>query len=246
MPIKVLVNGAFGRMGQMIVKSLSLHPSFELVGQAAREYDLKKVLIDSGAQVVIDFTHPDSVFKNTEIIIESGVHPVIGTSGLTLDEVALLQAQAAKAKLGGIIAPNFSLGAVLMMKYAKEIARYMPHVEVIEMHHDGKVDSPSGTAIRTAEILGDAIASVKNPPTEKETRETVPGARGARHHGVAIHSLRLPGALAHQEIIFGSLGETLSMRHDTIDRLCFMPGICLACEKVLTLDRLIYGLEEII
>ena len=131
-----------------------------------------------------------------------------------------------------------------MMKYAKEIAKYMPHVEIIEMHHDGKADSPSGTAMRTAEILAEAIDTIK-PPT-KASRENVQGARGANYRGIPIHAIRLPGFLAQQQIIFGNSGETLTLRHDSIDRECFMPGICLACEKAVTLDKLIYGLEEIL
>lgn len=244
MPIKILVNGAFGRMGQMTVKTITSHPEFELVGQTAREYNLQKSIQDSGAQVVIDFTHPSSVYENTLTIIETGAHPVIGTSGLKGNQVKALQERCASLKLGGIIAPNFSLGAVLMMKYAKAIAHYMPQVEIIELHHDGKIDSPSGTAIHTAEMLAE-VTDVVNRPTKKY-QETVPGARGANHHGIPIHAIRLPGLLAHEEIIFGSQGETLRLRHDTIDRQCFMPGVCLACKKVLDLDRLIYGLEEIV
>ncbi len=244
MPINILVNGAFGRMGQITVKTISEHAGFALVGQTGREYDLKTSIKDSNAQVVIDFTHPESVFTNASIIIESGAHPVIGTTGLVSDQIRQLQEKCAKLKLGGIIAPNFSLGAVLMMKYAKEIVKYLPHVEVIEMHHDGKADSPSGTALRTAEMLAQSIPSVNQP--QKPSRETVPGARGANYHHIPIHAIRLPGFLAHEQIIFGNLGETLTLRHDSIDRQCFMPGICLACERVVTLDQLVYGLEEIL
>ncbi|VVC76714.1 4-hydroxy-tetrahydrodipicolinate reductase [Aquicella siphonis] len=243
-PIKILVNGAFGRMGQMTVKAISTHPRLELVGQTGREYDLKKSIRDSRAQVVIDFTHPESVFKNTSDIIETGARPVIGTSGLTGAQIRALQDQCAKLKLGGIIAPNFSLGAVLMMKYAKEIVKHIPHVEIIEMHHDNKADSPSGTALRSAEMLEQAAIDVNQPV--KTSRETVPGARGAQYHGIPIHAVRLPGFLAHQQIIFGNTGETLTLRHDSLDRQCFMPGVCLACEKVMDIDHLIYGLEEIL
>ena len=244
MTIKILVNGAFGRMGQMTVKAISEHPGFTLVGQTGREYDLKKAIRDSQAQVVIDFTSSQSVYANVLTIIEAGVHPVIGTSGLLHDQVLTLKERCANLKLGGIIAPNFSLGAVLMMKYAKEIAKYMPQVEVIEMHHDGKIDSPSGTAMRTAEMLAEANDSINQP--RKSSHENVPGARGANYHGIPIHSIRLPGFLAHQQIIFGNTGETLMLQHNSIDRQCFMPGVCLACEKVVNLDKLIYGLEEIL
>jgi len=244
MPIKILVNGAFGRMGQMTVKALSENPQFELVGQTGREYNLKESIQDSKAQVVIDFTLPESVFENTINIIESGAHPVIGTSGLTAKQIITLQKKCDDLKLGGIIAPNFSLGAVLMMKYAKEIVKYMPHVEIIEMHHDKKVDSPSGTAMRSAELLADAIEKIN--AAELPLRETIEGARGANYRNIPIHAVRLPGFLAHQQIIFGNIGETLTLRHDSIDRLSFMPGVCLACEKVISMDKLVYGLEEIL
>lgn len=243
MPIKVLVNGAFGRMGQITVKAVANHPGLEIVGQTGRDYNLKQSIKDSAADVVIDFTHPDAVFANTLTIIESGARPVIGTSGLTQTHVHQLQDKCKALKLGGLIAPNFSLGAVLMMKYAKEIAKWMPHVEIIEMHHEKKADSPSGTAMRSAEILAD---SVNTSPPSVAAHETVSGARGANHCGIHIHAVRLPGLLAHQQILFGNQGETLTLRHDSLDRECFMPGICLACEKVMTLDKLVYGLEEIL
>lgn len=244
MPINVLVNGAFGRMGQLTAKTISEHPDFSLVGQTGREYDLVRSIKDSQAQVVIDFTHPDVVFANTSAIIDAGAHPVIGTSGLTKEQIQLLQEKCAHLNLGGIIAPNFSLGAVLMIKHAKEIIKYMPRVEIIEMHHEGKVDSPSGTALRTAEMLADAAPGI-NQPT-KPSLETIPGARGADYRNIPIHSLRLPGFLAHQQIMFGNPGETLTLRHDSIDRQCFMPGVVFACKKVITLNHLLYGLEEIL
>lgn len=244
MPINVLVNGAFGRMGQATVKAIGENGVFALVGQTGREYDLKKSIKDSGAQVVIDFTNPESVFANATAIIEAGARPVIGTSGLTPEQVRTLQAHCADQKLGGIIAPNFSLGAVLMMKCAREIVKYMPNVEIIELHHDAKIDSPSGTALRTAEMMIDAC---KNPnPAAKPSKENIPHARGANANGIPIHAIRLPGLLAHQEVIFGGLGEALTLRHDSLDRSCFMPGVCLACEKVITLDKLVYGLEHVL
>lgn len=244
MPIKILVNGAFGRMGQITAKAVKSHPNFELVGQTGREYNLTQSIKDSHAQIVIDFTSPEAVFENTTHIINAGAHPIIGTTGLTLDQVKKLQEKCAQLKLGGIIAPNFSLGGVLMMKYAREIVKYMPNVEIIELHHDKKADSPSGTAMRTAEMLAEAAPKV-NQPT-KPIRETVPGARGANYHQIPIHAVRLPGFLAHQQIIFGNTGETLTLRHDSIDRECFMPGVILACEKVQKLQELIYGLENIL
>lgn len=243
MTINILVNGAFGRMGQMTVKAIGAHTDFALVGQTGREYDLKKAITDSSAQVVIDFTHPDAVFSNTMTILDAGARPVIGTSGLTQEQIHVLEKKCDSLHLGALIVPNFSLGAILMMKYAKEIAKYFTHVEIIEMHHEAKADSPSGTAMRSAEIL--ASAKNLNQPS-LPSRETIKGARGALYRGIPIHSIRLPGFLAHQQIIFGDKGETLTLSHNSIDRECFMPGICLACEKVMTLDKLVYGLEEVL
>lgn len=242
MPIKILVSGAFGRMGLMTVDMIENHPEFELVGQTSREYDLKKSIHDSGAEVVVDFTNPDAVYNNAVTIIENGARPVIGTSGLTMQQINDLQEKCAQLGRGGIIAPNFSLGAVLMMKYAKQIAKYLPDVEIIELHHNQKADSPSGTALRTAEL----IAENELHEAATNDRETVPGARGALYRGIPIHAVRLPGLLAHQQIIFGSTGETLTLRHDSLDRTCFMPGVAFACEHVMELDHLVYGLEEII
>lgn len=244
MPIKILVNGAFGRMGQMTIKAITAHPGFELVGQTGREYDLAQSIKDSHAQVVVDFTHPDAVYANTNTIIDAGAHPVIGTTGLALEQIVLLQKKCASLKRGGLIAPNFSLGAVLMMRHAKEIAKYLPHVEIIEMHHDNKADCPSGTALRTAELLSESVATNKPATPPRET--IAAGSRGANYRGIPIHAVRLPGFLAHEQVIFGNTGETLTLRHDSIDRQCFMPGVCLACEAVIKLDKLVYGLEEIL
>ena len=244
MAIRVLVNGAFGKMGQLVTKSIESHPNLELAGQTGREYDLNQAIKDSNAQVVVDFTHPESVFKNTKMIIDAGVHPVIGTTGLKPDQIKSLQKQCAEAKLGGVIAPNFSLGAVLVMRAAREIAKYIPNVEVIEMHHEAKVDSPSGTAMRAVEMMA---GNIKNPNALiAKLHENIPGARGATMHGIPIHSVRLPGMLAHLEILFGNPGETITLRNDSLDRECYMPGVCLACEKVLDLDKLVYGLEDIL
>ncbi len=245
MIIRILINGAQGKMGQETVKAISEHSKdFTLVAKTGKNDDLTKAICHHKPQVVIDFTNADSVFKNTQIIIEAGVRPVIGTSGLLKNQIALLQKHCAELKLGGIIVPNFSLGAVLMMKCAKEIAHHFPIVEIIEAHHAGKLDSPSGTAIRTAEL----ITSNRNekPHLPPHTKETLPGARGANYENISIHSIRLPGIIANQEVMFGAPGETLSIKHTTLDRQCFMPGVLLACSKVMELDRLVYGLEELI
>lgn len=244
MSIRILINGAQGKMGQQTVKALAdSSPELELVGTLDRNGDLATEIKKSRAQVVIDFTNAEVVFKNTETIIESGACPVIGTSGLLKDQIQALQKRSLVLKRGGIIAPNFSLGAVLLMKYAANIAKYFPQVEIIEMHHAQKLDSPSGTAIRTAELIAKERSSAKQ---NARSLETIPGARGATYEDIPIHAVRLPGLIASQQIIFGGLGETLTLRHDTIDRQSFMSGVILACRKVLELDHLVYGLENIL
>ena len=159
------------------------------------------------------------------------------------EQVAELKALCTKQKLGGIIAPNFAIGAVLMMKYSQDAAKYFPHVEVIELHHDRKADAPSGTAIKTANLLAESRDSVPEKIAEKEI---IPGARGANAEEIRIHSVRLPGLVAHQEVLFGGQSQTLTIRHDSFHRDSFMPGVCLACKKVMDLNELIYGLEHLL
>lgn len=244
MAISVLVNGAFGKMGELAVKMFNNHPDFCLVGSLGRQDNLAAEIINKKAKIVVDLTNAEVVFKNTQTIIEAGAHPVIGTTGLTQNQISLLQKQCHDLKLGGIIAPNFSLGAVLMMKQAQEIAKFFPQVEIIEMHHDGKLDAPSGTAVYTAEMLSTSRKFFSDK--KKDLRETIPGSRGASYNDIPIHAIRLPGLVAHQQIIFGGSGETLTLRHDTIDRQCFMPGLLLACQKVIEMHELVYGLEKIL
>jgi 4-hydroxy-tetrahydrodipicolinate reductase len=245
MTIRILVNGAPGKMGQQTVKMISdLAGEFTLVGMTNKNNDLAMEIKKSQAEVVIDFTNADVVFKNAQIIIESRAHPVIGTSGLVKNQIQQLEKRCKELKLGGIIAPNFSLGAVLMMKYCAEIVKYFPYVEIIEMHHTGKLDSPSGTALRTAELLAEGRSV--SPTFSKNTHETIPGARGANYEQIPIHAVRLPGVIANQQVVFGGLGETLTVRHDTLDRQSFMSGVILACQKVIGLDKLIYGLENLL
>lgn len=241
---RILINGALGKMGQMAVKTLSNQPEFTVVGTCDREHDLAHEIKQTQPQIVVDFTNAESVSKNIRMMIEARVHPVIGTTGLLKADIQKLQQQCSELQLGGMIVPNFSLGAVLLMKQAQEIAKYFPNVEIIEMHHNGKQDSPSGTAIRAAELL--ATSRETSPTPMKNTRETIPGARGADYQSIPIHAVRLPGLVAHLEIIFGGTGETLTLRHDSIDRECFMPGLVLACKKVSALKELVYGLEHIL
>ena len=241
--IKVIVNGARGQMGMEAVKAISKDINLELVGETDIGDDLSAIIQDKQAQVVVDFTVAHVVYENTLKIIENGVCPVIGTTGLLQEQVRELQQRCVNQSLGGIIAPNFAIGAVLMMKFAKEAAQYLPNVEIVELHHDRKVDSPSGTALKTSQMIAQGRTVV---PSSIEEKEIFVGARGAQSEKVRIHSIRLPGLVAHQEVIFGGNMETLTIRHDSIHRESFMPGVCLSCKKVVELQELIYGLENLL
>ena len=242
--IRVLVNGAKGRMGQEVVKAVTAAADLELVDQTDLGDDLTARIKASQAQAVVDFTTAAVAFENTRKILEAGVHPVVGTSGLLAEQVAKLQQLAQDKGIGGLIAPNFAIGAVLLMKYAQDAAKYLPNVEVIELHHNRKADAPSGTAVKTAQLIAEARQEI--PKALVEEKELFEGARGSEVHGVRVHSLRLPGLVAHQEVIFGGTGETLTIRHDSIHRESFMPGVCLACRKVIGTQQLFYGLEHLL
>ena len=242
--IRVLVNGAKGRMGQEVVKAVTAASDLQLVDQTDLGDDLITRIKASQAQAVVDFTTATVAFENTFKILEAGVHPVVGTSGLLSEQVVELQQFAKDKRIGGLIAPNFAIGAVLLMKYAQDAVKYLPDVEVIELHHNRKADAPSGTAVKTAQLIAEARQEI--PKVLVEEKELFEGARGSEVHGVRVHSLRLPGLVAHQEIIFGGTGETLTIRHDSIHRESFMPGVCLACTKVIGSQQLFYGLEHLL
>ena len=222
--IRVAVAGAAGRMGETVCEAVQGAEDLELVGRAdpLLQRSLEEVL--PGAEVVVDFTEPDSALENARACLRAGVHIVIGTTGF--DPSPLIEAAAAeRPRANVLIAPNFAIGAVLMMRFATEAAGHMAKAEIIELHHDRKLDAPSGTAARTAELI--AAASGQEPP--------------------AIHSVRLPGLVAHQEVIFGDLGQTLSIRHDSISRESFMPGVLLAVRRVGGLpEPVVIGLESLL
>jgi 4-hydroxy-tetrahydrodipicolinate reductase len=213
-------------MGRTVCEAVEGAADMEVVGRADPELgeSLEQVLAQVEPEVVVDFTVPDTVFRNAELCLEAGTHVVVGTTGLTPAQVGELREAAEGSEGNCLIAPNFAIGAVLMMEAAKLIAPHMPDCEIVELHHDGKLDAPSGTAKRTAEVIEAA------------------GGRKA----VPIHSVRLPGLVAHQEVIFGGLGQTLSVRHDSISRESFMPGVLLAVRKVSELDGLVVGLENLL
>jgi 4-hydroxy-tetrahydrodipicolinate reductase len=239
--IRVLVNGAAGRMGQITVKTIKQDPAFNLVAETHSSNELRKSMLSSKADIAIDFTNAAAVFENAKSIILADVHPIIGTSGLLPEQIKELQNLCAEKNLGGIIAPNFCVGVLLMMRLAEQAAQYFPECEIIETHHEKKLDTPSATAIKTAELIS---AARKIAPSAKKVHETLTGARGAVKNQIPIHALRLPGFLAKQDVIFGHLGGNLMISHETIDRNAYMPGVLLACNKVTSLKKLVYGLEN--
>ena len=245
MKIKVAILGAKGRMGSESVKAISAADDLELVASLDLG-DSLDLLKSSGAKVVLDFTHPESVMKNLEYAINSGINVVVGTTGFDSKRIEEVKALLAKnPQVGAIIAPNFGLGAVLMMQFAAKAATYFESVEIIELHHPEKADAPSGTAARTAELISDARAKAKKCAMPDKTSSALAGARGAKVGDVPIHSVRLRGLVAHQEVLLGDQGETLSIRHDSIDRSGFMPGVLLAIRSVSTRPGLTFGLENL-
>lgn len=268
--IPVVVNGAYGKMGREVIKAIDQAPDITLVGAIGRNpelmgqdigevigykplevpvmNDLEAILVaaqSEGLAVMVDLSHPDSVYESVRAAIAYGVRPVVGTTGLTNAQIRDLAEFADKASIGCLIVPNFSIGVVLMQQAAQQAAQYFDHVEIIELHHNQKADAPSGTAVQTAQMLAE-VQKTFNTPLVKET-ETMPGARGgATPEGINIHSVRLPGLIAHQEILFGSPGQLYTLRHDTSDRASFMPGVLLCIRRVMALKSLIYGLDKVL
>lgn len=270
-PIPVIVNGAGGKMGREVVKAIASSPDMTLLGAIDRHPDCLdrdagevagiaalEVPITSDREgtlvmaaqekqppVMVDFTHPDSIYDNIRAAIAYGVRPVVGTTGLSAEQIQDLAEFAEKASIGCLIIPNFSIGMVLLQQAAVTASKYFDHVEIIELHHNQKADAPSGTAIKTAQMLAE-MGKTYNPPKVEET-ENISGARGAdADEHIRIHSVRLPGLIAHQEVLFGASGQLYTLRHDTTDRSSFMPGVLLSIRKVLELKTLIYGLEKIL
>jgi 4-hydroxy-tetrahydrodipicolinate reductase len=242
--MKVAVLGAKGRMGTEAVTAISDAKDLQLVAQLDLGDSLDQ-LVTSGAQVVVDFTHPDAVMKNLEFAITNGISVVVGTTGFDDAKLAKLKTLlAANPKVGALIAPNFALGAVLMMQFSQVAAKYFESVEIIELHHANKVDAPSGTAIRTAQMITDVRKQKSKAAMPDATKDAIAGARGATVGDVPIHSVRSHGYVAHQEVIFGDPGETLSIRHDSINRAGFMPGVLLGVREVVKHPGLTVGLEK--
>lgn len=242
--IKVGILGARGRMGAEVVAAVQAAADCQLVA-ALDLGDSLDQLITSGAQVVVDFTTPDSVMANLEFLITHKIHAVVGTTGFDDARMAQLHSlSAAHPEVGILIAPNFAIGAVLMMEFAAKAAKYFESAEIIELHHPNKVDAPSGTAARTAGIISAARKEASLPAMPDATSTSIDGARGALVGDVPVHSVRLRGLIAHQEVLFGGLGETLSIRHDSLDRAGFMPGVLHGIRSVISRPGVTFGLEH--
>ncbi|HEY87186.1 MAG TPA: 4-hydroxy-tetrahydrodipicolinate reductase [Dehalococcoidia bacterium] len=260
-PIRVVVHGALGRMGREIVNALCHEPEIQLVGavelQVSDDYltlpdnsgavpfssDLGYILTSCQPDVLVDFTIRKVTMPAVRAATEHGVNLVIGTTGLTADELNEIEQLVQAHQVGAIVAPNFALGAILMIHLAKVAAKYLDYAEIIELHHHLKADAPSGTALTTAKAMVTARGKpFSRPPEQGKTSDS----RGEQVEGITIHSVRLPGLLAHQEVLLGGPGQTLSIRHDTISRECFMPGAILAIKEVVKRKGLVYGLDNLL
>jgi len=260
--ISVIVAGALGKMGIESMRAIAVDHELELSGAAdikakgetvasvtglneidlPIENDLEQLIYKIKPDILLDFTNPQAVFNNARLGLKNNISCVIGTTGLNEIELKQLDALALENHTGIAVIPNFAIGAVLMMKFASESARYLPDVEIIELHHDRKIDSPSGTAIKTAEMI--SRNRPPRPPANLSEYEKVAGCRGGDVEQIRIHSVRLPGLVAHQEVIFGGVGQSLTIRHDSFDRVGFMPGVVMVIKKMGSVKGLIYGMEN--
>ena len=244
MVLRVGVLGARGRMGQEVCKAVTAASDMKLVASIDAGDTVKSMLAE-GANVVVDFTTPDAVMTNLKWLIENGIHAVVGTTGFTDERIEQVnQWSAANQQTGVLIAPNFSIGAILMMRFAREAARFFESAEIVELHHPAKVDAPSGTARRTADIIAEARKVAGMPAQPDASEQIVDGARGANISGIPVHAVRLRGLVAHQEVLFGDVGETFTIRHDSLDRASFMPGVLTGIRGVVATPGVTIGLEK--
>lgn len=241
--MRVAVLGAKGKVGATMVKAVADAPDLELSAQVDAG-DPLSMLTDTGTEVVIDFTHPDVVMDNLKFLVDNGIHAVVGTTGFTEERLATVRGWLAdRPESAVLIAPNFAIGAILSMHFAQQAARFFDSVEVVELHHPHKADAPSGTAGRTAQLIAAARAEAGCAPMPDATSTGLEGARGADVDGVRVHSIRLAGLVAHQEVLFGTQGETLTIRHDSIDRTSFVPGVVLGVREIGAHPGLTVGLD---
>lgn len=246
MGVAVGVLGAAGRMGSEACRAVEAADDLELVARVDVG-DRIETLAQAGTQVAVDFTHPDAVMDNLGFCVRSGIHVVVGTTGFDEQRLATVRGWLTDAPgVGVLVAPNFGIGAVLMMRFAEQAARYFESVEVVELHHPRKADAPSGTARRTAELVADARRRAGCAPAPDATASAMEGARGASVEGVPVHAVRLEGLVAHQEVLFGGHGEALTIRHDSLDRSSFMPGVLLGVRRVAERPGLTVGLDALL
>jgi 4-hydroxy-tetrahydrodipicolinate reductase len=242
--MRVAVLGSKGKVGATMVQAVQAAEDLTLSAEVDAG-DPLSLLTDNKTEVVIDFTHPDVVMDNLKFLIDNGIHAVVGTTGFTDERLQQVRAWlAAEPDVSALIAPNFAIGAVLSMHFARQAAPFYESVEVIELHHPHKADAPSGTAARTAALIAEARKEL--PPNPDATTASLPGARGADVDGVPVHSVRLAGLVAHQEVLFGTAGETLTIRHDSMDRSSFVPGVLLAVRRVAEHPGLTVGIESLL
>jgi 4-hydroxy-tetrahydrodipicolinate reductase len=245
-PIRVGVLGARGRMGEQVCRAVDEADDLDLVAMVDAGDWLFSVA-DAGAQVLVDFTHPDVVMDNVRFAVDQGIHAVVGTTGFTAERFDTIRTWLADApQVGVLVAPNFGIGAVLSMKFAQLAARFYESAEIVELHHPGKIDAPSGTAIRTAQLIAEAREAAGLGPAPDATSQSMAGARGAEVDGVHVHALRIAGLVAHQEVVLGTEGETLTIRHDSLHRSSFMPGVLLAVRGIAAHPGLTVGLEPLL
>ncbi|GAA1902345.1 4-hydroxy-tetrahydrodipicolinate reductase [Williamsia serinedens] len=244
--IRVGVFGSDGKVGQAIVDAVEAADDLEFT-VGVDKGDNRSALVESGTQVVVDFTHPSVVMDNLEFLVGNGIHAVVGTTGFDDERLAQVRSWLeASPGTGVLIAPNFAIGAVLSMRFAAAAARFYDSVEVIELHHPHKADAPSGTAYRTARMIAEARAEAGSKPMPDATSEELDGARGADVDGVRVHSVRVAGLVAHQEVLLGTQGETLTIRHDSIDRTSFAPGVLLGVREIGSRPGLTVGLDDLL
>ena len=246
MTIKVAVLGSKGRMGAEVVKAVNSASDLELVASIDQNDDFN-IVKNSGAQVAVDFTTPDVVMKNIELLISAGISPVVGTTGFSDERINSVKKMLdAKSGVSARLVPNFSIGAILMMRFARAATKFYDSAEIIEYHHPNKIDAPSGTAIRTAQIIAEERQLNNLSKNPDATASEIPGARGSNIEGIPVHAVRMQGLVAHQEVVFGSMGETLTIRHDSFDRESFMPGVLLAIRNISKKPGLTIGIDDLI
>lgn len=242
--IKVAVNGALGKMGQETIKAINESSDLNLLGELDVNNPLENFLSNNTVDAVVDFTTPETRMETVKTILAGGAAAVVGTTGFTEDDLAVIKNWTKKYNKGVLIAPNFAIGTILQMNFAKKASKYFETAEIIEYHHNQKADFPSGTAVKTAQLMAESRETFNKETNDKVAN--IQGARGGDHQGIKVHSVRLPGMIAHQEVIFGAQGQYLTLRHDATSRETYMPGVLMAIRHIVNDNRLTYGLEHIL